>query len=328
MAIAVNSSRRRSACVASTIVAIWLMVGSAGLWAADSAVANDPLAGIEDLILSGHTGDAKTAIAAAQRIFRQRRDRHGEALCVLVLADAELSAADLPAATADFERSVALLDAVGDHFGTWMALWHLGLLERGQKRPTEALAHQRQALSLLGELAVSAAPFSGASLKLLGKGLGWPSDLLGLIPPRPQLTIMPLSLRIAMAMSRAVAVSALLDLGQLEEAEGELAQLRELSQQLGGSFGHEADIQMGRLRRLQWRLDEARDILRKALGEIRRYEPSGEKEILGLLIELEMVSGRFDEALALSDRVLNLVRQSHAASEQIVVLTSVRLEVE
>jgi CHAT domain-containing protein len=310
MAIAVNTSRRRSAFAASTIAAICLVAGSADcLWAADSTAANDPLAGIEDLILSGRTGEAKTAVAEAQRIFRQRRDRHGEALCVLVLAAAELVGADLPAATADFERSAALLTAVGDRFGTWMALWHLGLLEQAQKRSKEALAHQRQALALLGELDSSSAPFSLASLKVLGKYLQIRPDLDG-----------PILLRIARAMSTTAAVPALLDLGRLEEAESELSQLRELSHQLGGMFGHEADIQLGDLRRRQWRLDEARDILRKALGEIRRYQPSGEKEILGLLIEIEAVSGRFDEALALSDRALNLVRQSHVVSDQIALL--------
>jgi CHAT domain-containing protein/tetratricopeptide (TPR) repeat protein len=274
----------------------------------------DPLVGVEDLILSGQHAQAQEAARNAQSAFSRRGDRVHEALSLLVLAAAKLSTRDFAGAAADVERSAAALEKQGDRFSFWLALWHLGVLERAQRRPAEAMDHLRRALGLVHEIEASSEPFSAEGLKYLGRYLQMPPDLLRALPTQPE-AVKPILLRIAEAMTRRGTLDVLLDTGRLDAAEAELARLVELSQQLDGMFGEEARLYRGTLRRLQWRLDEAREIFRQALAKP-GLSPGREMEVLASLVELEFASGRLDDALVLIDRALALARRVQDRSQE------------
>jgi CHAT domain-containing protein len=311
-------SRRWSLFLLSVIASV--------LWAAPPVHASsfagadteDPLAGVEDLILARRYAEAQVAASNAQRTFGQRGDRFHEALAVLVSAAAELSARDFTGAAADAKRSAAVLEEQGDRFSFWLALWHVGVLERAQGQPAEAVAQLRRALVVVREIEASSEPFSAEGLRYLGKYLEkyfqMPPDLLRALPTRPE-AVKPVLLRFAEAMTRRGILDVLLDTGQLDAAEAKLTRLGELSQQLAGMFSEEAVLYRGTLRRLQWRLDEAREIFRRAL-EKPNLSPGREMEILASLIELEIAGGRLDEALALTDRALALARKSKDPSQE------------
>ena len=273
--------------------------------ASAQAPAGDPLAGVEELILSGGYREAQARARQAQREARLRRDGRREALSLLLLAATELGTGD-PAAASNFERSAALFAAQGDRFSAWMALWPLGLIERIQRQPEKAVAHHREALGLLREVEASSEQFAPDGLEYLSRWYQMPPDLLRVFRARPE-AAKPTLLRIAQTMSRNAIVGALLDLGSLEEAELELSRARKLSDGLDRMFDEELAISLGDLRRRQWRLDEAREIFREALGRT-SPPPVHVWEILGFLIEIEVASGRHEEALALSERALAAAR--------------------
>lgn len=298
-----------------SLLALLLWVGAACAGIAEPRKASpDPLAGVEDLILAGRATEAKAAAQEAQRIFRLRGNRRGEALCLLVRGAAEITAKDFSAAAIDFQQSATTLATTGDRYSAWMALWHVGALERALGKSDAALLHLRQALSLLREIETSSEPFSAAGLTYLGRYLQMPPDLLRLLATRPA-AAKPVLLQIAEAMTRRAALDVFLDTSRLDEAEAELSRLDELSRQLDGMFGEEARLYRGTLRRLQWRLDEAREIFHQSLARKTPLPPAQELEILASLIELEMASGRFDEALALNDRALALARRRNNPGE-------------
>ncbi len=300
-------------CRYAVLLAAWGAAASSAAPAVASrpAPAADPLASVEELILEGRDQEAQAVARQAQRAAHLRGDRHREALSLFLLGAAELGAGDLRAAASDFERSAELFETQGDRFSAWMALWPLGLIERTERRPEQALAHHRQALRLLSEVKASSARFAPQGLEYLGRWFAMPPDLLREFRLRPE-AAKPTLLRVAQAMSRKAAVVALLDTGSAEEAELELSRARELSDGLGGMFEEELAIILGDLRRRQWRLDEARGIFRQALG---RASAARTWEILAFLIEIEIASGRPEEALPLSERALAVTRGGEPTAE-------------
>ena len=305
-------------CVGLTVL-LWTVVpAGAGAPADHTVQEHDPLAGVEDLILAGRPTEAHAAARQAERAFGLRGDRFHEALAVLVSAAAELSARDFAGAAADAKRSASALEKQGDRFSYWLALWHVGVLERALRQPSDAIVHLHRALVLLGDIETSPAPFSAESLKYLGRYLQMPPDILRLLSTRPE-AVKSVLLTIAEAMTRRGTLDVLLDSGQIDEAEIELARLGELSTQLDGMFGDEVALYRGTLRRLQWRLDEAREIFQRALDKP-NLASGREMEILDSLIELEVAGGRLDEALALTDRALTLARRRKNPSEEAKLL--------
>jgi CHAT domain-containing protein len=274
---------------------------------AGAAQVGDPLARVQDLLLAGKRAEATVVVQKAQRIFAQAGDRRHEALSLLLLAAAELGEGNFTSARADFERSATLLEAAGDPFGACMALYSLGILENAKQRPAEAVALYRRALALLSAIDASSASFSVEDLKYFGRFLDLPADLLDALPTRPE-SVMPLLLRIVEARCRLGVVDALVDSNRLADAESELTQLTELNRRLGGRFNIEEAEALGALRRRQRRLDEAREILRKALEEP-SLQPAEELTLLDDLLDVDLETGRLAEAIALSDRALALSQQ-------------------
>lgn len=234
----------------------------------------------------------------------------------VLLATAKLDAGDRTAA-ADFERSAALLEAAGDRFCAWMALWQAGTVELGQRHPVEALALYRRSLALLREIEAAKEPFSIEGLKYLGARarLG---DMRLLLERRPDLA-RPVLLRLAEALSRKGMAVALLSSRRLAEAETELARVVELSEPLGKAFGDEVAVLRGHLHWQQGRREEAREILRAVL-EGKRLSPEREWNVLSSLIQLAVADGLGEEAMALYDRAAALVRLLGRPAEESVLL--------
>lgn len=246
----------------------------------------------------------------------QPNDQYREALSLFFRAAAKLDAGDRTAG-ADFERSAALLEAAGDRFCAWLALWQAGTLEVGQQHPVEALALYRRSLVLLKAIEASPEPFFIESMKYVSARFGMANIRL-LLDLRPDLA-RPFLLRLAEALSRKGAVEALLSSRRLGEAEAELARVVELSEPLGHAFGDEVAVLRGHLCWQQGRRGEAREIFRAVL-EQKRLSPEREWNVLSSLIQLAVADGQGEEAMAFYDRAAALVRLLGRPSEESALL--------
>lgn len=311
----IERGRRQHCC--RRVVGWAFVAGLAGLVAAWPCMAQveDPLAAAEELILSGRYTEARAAAEKAERLFEAKGDRHGQALCIYLRAAAELETEDFAAAASDFETSATMLEAAGDRYSAWMALGHLATLERLRRRPTEALARFEQSLAQLRAIESSAEPFPLAGPKRLPRLFGTSSMDPRLLQVRPEV-IKDIFLRTSEATTRGGMVATLLDSGRLAEAETELARLAELSRSVGGAVDGEVEIFRGELLRLQGKLNEAREIFLKV---IEQPTPTAEREkssLLRSLVEIEVASGRFDEALLWNEKALALARLKGDAREE------------
>jgi CHAT domain-containing protein len=242
-------------------------------------------------------------------------DRHREALGLLQSASAALETGRLDTAATDFARSATMLEAMGDRFSAWLAWGQLGNVERLRGHPSEALAHFERSLSLLQVIAGSSEPLAPETLEYLGLS----SNALRSMNTSPAEARSRI-LQLAEGMSRAGIVGSLLDSGQLERAEKELAQLMELSRPLGGRLAREVAIHHGELRQKQGAFAEAREIFLKLLGEAASASKQEMAAILKSLTEIDAASGRFEEALAWNDKALDLARRSGPKEESAVLL--------
>ncbi len=118
-----------------------------------------------------------------------------------------------------------------------------------------------------------------------------------------------------------------LRIGELDNADEELLRAKEAALSFRGRIDAPIDHHLGNLRRRQWRLDEARASYSNALDNLKVLRPIGiftpkrlKVEVFGDLAELEMLEGRIDDALAWSDRALDLVRAENSPETEAFVL--------
>jgi tetratricopeptide (TPR) repeat protein len=129
----------------------------------------------------------------------------------------------------------------------------------------------------------------------------------------------------AEVMSRASYTEVLVKAGRLEEAERELAEAAQAARLFDGMFDAPLALRRGELRRRQWRLDEARDSYREAL-RTRASSPAESKnddfdlEVLAELEQIELLSGRVEDALLLNDQSLALLRSRGDRALEIIAL--------
>jgi CHAT domain-containing protein/Flp pilus assembly protein TadD len=287
--------------------------------------ADDPLAGIRDLFLSGCNNEARDQLVKACRAFRAQSDAPGEASAWLLLGMTDFSMGDIESARAELEDAEAKFVAVDDPFAAWLSLMGLAELERQQGRLDESISVHERGLALLQRAADSRSRFSLATMKALGPVFGVSAEMLGPMAAYPDL-VKPILLRITGVLTRDSYGAALLDAGELERAEKQLTQASEDAALFGGILDAPIATHIGDLRRQQWRLEEARDSYLKALNggpAIRMMScgnPISELSILGKLAELDLFSGRIDEALAWNDRALALVRETRQPKREAGVL--------
>lgn len=243
-------------------------------------------------------------------------ERHRAALGLLATANEELQTGRLGAAAKDFGQSAAELESLGDLFGAWLALGQLGNVERFRGRPFEALARFERSLSMVRSLRESSAPLTPEVLEFFGLS---PQSL----GKRRALTESDRSrmLGLAEALSRDGVVGSLLDSGRLEEAEKELGQLVEVARPLGQAFDRVVAIHRAELQQKRGALAEAREAFLALQRDAGTAKLEEQDFILRSLTEVELESGRNEEALAWNDRAQALVRaRGGGAGESTVLL--------
>jgi CHAT domain-containing protein/Flp pilus assembly protein TadD len=278
--------------------------------------AEDPLAGVGQLLFAGKIAEARVQIEKARQTYVTQGNASGEAVSYLFLGLTDVALDKASDARADLAESSGKFTALGDHFGAWMSLWVLADLERREGSDDAALAASERSIALLSDAKVSNTPFSIESMKAVGAIFGAPLEGLGPVMQNPEI-VKPLLLRFAEVISRDSYGAALMESGALEKADEQLGKADELAALFGGFFDSSIAMHIGDLRRRQWRFDEAAKSYSKALDGAKFvsdvlpvHNPWIEVEIVGKLADMAILSGRVDEALALNDRALKIVRAS------------------
>ncbi len=292
-----------------------------------SALADDTLTGVGGLIIEGRAAEARARLAAARDVFVAQGDRAGEAVTELLIGLAETALGDSAAARSSLERAASTFIAIDDHFGAWHSLTTLAQLETVNRRPREAIALHERALVLLDVAADPDSRFSSRTIELLWLVSGAPLEQTRMFAGAPEL-MKTLMLPLAEGVSRIAYGQSLLEVGELEKAEEQLAQ----AATNGGMFGAVLEgmlaVPMGDLRKRQSRFDEARQFYEKALmpsampGMPSMFvrPSSSEIDLLGKLAEIDVLTGRVDEGLVWNDRTRALARHSEPAREPWIVI--------
>lgn len=289
-----------------------------------SALADDPLAGVGELITTGRAADARAQLSSARDAFLATGDRSGAAVASLFLALAETSLDDLTAAHASLDQAASMFVAADEPFGAWFALAALARLETVSGRPREAIPLHERALQLLDTAYDPGSRFPLRTIEALGIAFGMPAEQFRVFDLRPEL-VRTLLVPFAEFTSHVSYGQTLLEAGELEKAEEQLTQ----AANMGATFGNVADTMiaapMGDLRKRQWRFDEARQYYETALNSdampaMLMDQQSAKIDLLARIAETDVLMGRVDEALAMNDRERALARDSKPAREPWILI--------
>lgn len=290
---------------------------------ARQAFAEDLLAGVGELIMSGRAAEARTRLTSARSAYVAEGDRTGEAVTDLLFGLAEVALGDSSAARSSLDRAASAFIAIDEHFGAWLSLATLAQLETLSGRPREAIALHERALESLDAAADPGSRFSPLTIEALGLVFGAPPDQTRILAGAPELR-KTLLLPLAGGVSRIAYGQALLEAGELEKAEEQLTQAA-ANDMVGGLLEGLLATPMGDLRKRQWRFDEARQYYEKAListgmPAMLIRQSSADIDLLAKLAETDVLTGRVDEGLVWNDRARALVRGSVPAREPWIVL--------
>lgn len=222
-----------------------------------SGLADDALAGVGGLIIEGRAAEARVRLATARDVFVAQGDRAGEAVTDLLLGLAETALGESATARSSTERAVSTFIAMEDHFGAWQGLTTLAQLETLNGRTREAIALHERALASLVAAADPESRLSSRTIELLWLVSGAPPEQTRMLAGAPEL-VKTLMLPLAEGVSRIAYGQALLEVGELEDAEDQLAQAATKGGMFGGVLDGMLATPMGDLRKRQWRFDEAR----------------------------------------------------------------------
>jgi len=288
--------------------------------------AEDPLAGIRDLLLSGRNKEAREQLLKARQTFRAQANAPGEAAAVLLLAATESGLHDLESARLGFEDASAKFLALNDPFIAWLSIRSLAELERNEGAWERSIAAHERGLALLQKAAEPQSPFSLDTLKVLGPVFGISAEMLGPLSSFPPAVVKPIILSLVTVLARDGYAGTLIESGELEKADEQLMQASAASAMFGGLLDTPIATHLGELRERQWRLEEARENYLKALnaGPATRALGSGdagaEVSVLAKLAKLELLCGHLDEALAWNDRALKLVHDLNQPKREAGIL--------
>jgi CHAT domain-containing protein len=285
--------------------------------------ADDPLAGIRELIVD-KPKEAREQIVKARDTFVAQSNPTGEATTLLLLGAVDASLEDIESARTELEQAATQFAALGDPLTAWLSIRSLAELERAQGRIDQSIAMHERGLAFLEKAADPQSKFSLDTLRVLGPVFGLNMDL-GPIAQYPAV-VKPILLSIVNVLARDGYAGALMEAGALEKADEQLAQASAASAGYGGLFDTTIAAHIGDLRQRQWRLEEARDRYLEALNAgaaVRAMslgDPFVELSILDKLAELELLCGKFDEALVWNDRALKLAHESSLPKREADVL--------
>jgi CHAT domain-containing protein/predicted negative regulator of RcsB-dependent stress response len=286
---------------------------------------DDPLARVRNLLASGCYDEARDDLVNASRRFHEHSDASGEAAAWLLLGLTDCALHDTASQRIDFEEAEVKFIAVDDPFGAWLSVFALAELERGQGRLETSIAIHERGLALLQRAADPRSKFSLDTLKVLAPAFGVSTEMLGPIAAYPEI-VKPLILRLTGGLAHDSYGAVLIEAGDLEKAEKQLALAKDDAAMFGGLFDAQIAMHMGDLRQRQWRLDDARGEYLKALNgaPVTRMmsfgAPVQELSLFDRLAELDLFSGRVDEALGWNDRALAAVRETKQTRREAGVL--------
>jgi tetratricopeptide (TPR) repeat protein len=279
------------------------------------ARAADDLAGVRDLLLAGCHDATRDKLVKALHTLHDESNAPGEAAAWMLIGVNDISLGDVNSARVELDEAEIRFTALDDVFGAFLSNIAAAEIERQSDRVDRALIIQERGLALLERAADPRARFSIASMRTLAPVFGVNHEQLGPMEQFPEI-LKPLLLRFMDILGRANHAGTLMEAGKLDNAERDLVKANEEAGMVGGLFDAELGYRFGELRQRQWRLEEARALYLKALegGPAMRMlsfcGPTRELSILEHLAELDLFSGKVEEALAWNDRALKLIRDA------------------
>jgi tetratricopeptide (TPR) repeat protein len=286
-----------------------------------SASADDRLEKIMMLWPSRDFGALRVQINDARTAYHEARDPKREATAWLFLALVDINANDAQNARVHFGEATTLFEGTDDYVGTWLAYWMLAEHERLRESPSDqVLAFYEKSFDMLEKAKSRSAGLYIDALMVVG-------PVAGLPPAEYEAVDKPVVLQLLEVFTRAGYGAEFVQIGELEKAETQLQRAKKEASIFGGRVDPPIDFQIGNLRRRQWRLGEARESYQRTLEGLKVLRPVGvytpkrlKVEVFGELAEIEMRSGRIDDALAWNDRALELVRAERSPLTEIIVL--------
>jgi tetratricopeptide (TPR) repeat protein len=293
--------------------------------------ADEMLDQVGKLIFAGNQQEARAMLIKARDTYAAAGDASKEAAAWLLLGITDSSSNDPTTAREELQQAADKFATQHDYFGAWMSLHTLALMETAQGQTAAALAAHERILTLLESAAKPDVQFTMASMQMIAPVFGAPKDALGPFASNPAI-LKPILLQFMEIVSRDAYGATLLDSGDLNRAETQLIRASEAGMLFGGMFDVTIQAHIGDLRKQQWRLDEARASYLKALDGAKsmgpaftpsivgRVDPFMEVNVLKSLAELELLSGRLDEALVWNDRALRAIRATGNAKREAALL--------
>jgi tetratricopeptide (TPR) repeat protein len=295
------------------------LVALAVLLSSGAAFADDSLAGIGELITTGRAAEARTRLTNAHDIFAAQGNRSGEAATDLLLGFVGMLLGDSTAAHANLDRATSAFIAIDEHFGAWLSLTALARFESQSGRPREAVPLYERALENLDAAFDPQSHVSATTLEVLGVVFGSSPEQVQTLTVAPELS-RTLRLSFAEAVSRIAYGETLLQEGELGKAEDQLGQASAMDAMFGNMLEGMLAVPMGDLRKKQSRFAEARQYYETALSAgvmpvpvMLAHPESSEIDLLTKLAEIDVRTGRVDEALGRNDLARTLARDSEPA---------------
>lgn len=291
------------------------------------ASADDRLERIMVLWPSRDFDTLRVRINEALTAYREARDPRREAIAYLFLSLVDMNRGDVQNTRMHFGEATTRLESAGDYVGAALAYWMFAEHERlSWAQSDHVLAFYEKSLAMLEKARSPSAPFSIDALMVIGPVVGVPPAEYEPNAATPEIN-KPIVLQLLEVFTRSGYGAEFLRIGELEKADLQLLGAKEAAAIFGGRLDPPIDLHIGNLRRRQWRLDEARESYRRALEGLKVLRPVGiltpkrlRVEVFGELAELEMLSGRIDDALAWNDRALELVRAEKSPETEVIVL--------
>ena len=262
------------------------------------------------------TPQSKQQLAKALQEYRQKKDRHGEALTLLQLGVAEAGLGNAGGARSNLTEAVDKLRAQNDPLGAWLALIVLSQLEAALGRPAEAIPHIERAFTVLNEAKASTAPFTLKSFLAFGSA-SFPPEVLQALDEPGAGKMRSLMIQYSFEpMTHDLYGSVLTQAGQLDKAEAELKAAVAGAVFSQGMYDFSIESHFGDLRFKQQRYDDARGHYMKALNASSKTATlpmGGEEQIrMGIydrLARLETITGHPEEAKRWSEKARELAKK-------------------
>jgi tetratricopeptide (TPR) repeat protein len=268
------------------------------------------------------TPQTRQQLTKALQEYREKMDRHGEALTLLQLGLTEAGLGNVTGARSNLAEAVGKMRAQNDPLGAWLALIVLSQIEVALARPAEAIPHIEKAFTVLNEAKDSTTPVTLKTFLAFGSASGFPPETLQALDEPGAGKMRSLMIQYSFEpMTHDLYGSVLTQLGQLEKAEAELKAAAVGSIYSQGMYDFSIESHFGDLRSRQQRYDEARTHYMKALNASSKtamLPMGGDEQIkLGIydrLARLETSTGHPEEAKRWSQKARELVKNARKAA--------------